>query len=286
MAVVSTTIAQDASTDAAWRTWGLATHNALAALGTIVQTSDTGQANWATATRAAGAKEMWRFSDALQGTAPCFILFTFLASGSQPRIQITVGTGTTGASALTGNITSTLDWSLTFTATAQTYLLSSTTSRLTMWLEADGNHGAGTNGVLLSIERPHNNVGAELGTGIQFAFFWPNAGNYFWIAAPSRLPATLAGVSTPGRWIIWPGVSTAIGAQATAFTLNGPGENYQVQNALLGTLIYWAGDILDDAGLSANPLALTLYGAAHAYVNPSSAMPGFSTGVRYLMLYE
>jgi len=286
MAVLSTTIAQDASTDAGWIAWGTAIHNALVALGTLVQTADTGQVNWATITTRSTVYEVWRFNDANQGAAPCFIKIFYWQTGSQPRFRMTVSTGTDGAGTPTGNISDTLDWSLTFTATAQSCLFSSTPSRLTMWLEADGNHGAGTNGVFLSVERPHNNVGAELSTGIQFAFFWPGHGNYYWLAAPGRSPATAAGVSDPSKWIIWPGISAAIGAQCTVFTLNGLGENFQVQNAMLGMAAYWAGDIPVGVGLPSAPLPLTLYGASHAYVNPSAAMIGFGTGAQYLMLYE
>jgi hypothetical protein len=64
------------SDDATFRVWGSGLAAQIAAMG-LVQTSDTGQINWATVTRPAigalAGYEMWRFNDALQATKPVFI---------------------------------------------------------------------------------------------------------------------------------------------------------------------------------------------------------------------
>ena len=101
----STRLRQD--TDALFREWGAEFSAALAAIG-LVQTADTGQINWTTVTRAAANSnagyEIWRFNDALQGTAPIYIRFDYGSNSVQaaPRIQVTVGTGSNGTGTITG----------------------------------------------------------------------------------------------------------------------------------------------------------------------------------------
>lgn len=95
------------TTDTTFRSWGSGIHNALAAIG-LVNTADTGQANWATVTKPVGTDtikcyEIWRLNDALQATAPVFIKFEFgLSGGGVLGIMISAGTGTDGAGNLTG----------------------------------------------------------------------------------------------------------------------------------------------------------------------------------------
>jgi len=74
----------------------------------LVQTSDTGQVNWTTATKPGSNTttdyEIWRFNDSLQGTAPIFIKL-FYGTGvstSYPAMKIQVGTGSNGSGTLTG----------------------------------------------------------------------------------------------------------------------------------------------------------------------------------------
>jgi len=286
MATQSVLIAQDTSTDAAWRVWGLAIHNALVALGTLVQTADTGQANWATATRAGTAYEMWRFNDALQSTAPVYIKFLFGTSGSQPQLTIQATTGTNGAGTLTGNGTFAWAANLTFTATAQQYYFSSTTSRLTMWMEADASHGAGGNGAIWTFERPHDNAGAETGTGIVGAFAWNGTSTYqvAWGRQGASLPA-FVGINMSDAAIV-DQQATLIGSQMTAFTLNPVGVNHQVQNPLLGMLLYWSSDL--GVGVPGTIPTVTIYGTAHTYINTNASPSSFAINANYraMMLYE
>lgn len=94
--------------DATFRQWAQGIHNALVAVG-MVQTADTGQINLATAARpgalnTAAGYEIFRFSDALQATAPVFIKIEYGVGGAldRPSIAVTVGTGTNGAGTLSG----------------------------------------------------------------------------------------------------------------------------------------------------------------------------------------
>lgn len=93
--------------DATFREWGSEFNSMLAAIG-LVQTSDTGQINWASATRPGTGSfagyEVWRFDDTLQGTAPIFLKFeygTWGGNATAPRIRIGVGIATDGS----GNVT-------------------------------------------------------------------------------------------------------------------------------------------------------------------------------------
>lgn len=93
--------------DTEFRAWGSEINSYLSAVG-FVQTADTGQINWTTATRPAvntvAGYEVWRFSDSLQATAPIFFLLEYgtAAVSTYPIMYMTVGTGSDGAGALTG----------------------------------------------------------------------------------------------------------------------------------------------------------------------------------------
>jgi len=97
----------DHTNDAGFQAWGLDLQTNLALSG-LVQTSDTGQVNWATATRpgvdSTPYYSIWRFNDTLQATAPIFIRLEFGtgATTNRPRFRVQVGTGTNGAGTLTG----------------------------------------------------------------------------------------------------------------------------------------------------------------------------------------
>lgn len=99
------------SDTATFRAAGLEIKNALTTLG-CVQTADTGQINWATVTypgvNADGGYEVWRFNDALQGTAPIFFKITYghhnNGSPAYIRLNLQVGTGSNGTGTLTGTL--------------------------------------------------------------------------------------------------------------------------------------------------------------------------------------
>lgn len=267
MATVTWNVANDASSDATWRTWGSAFHTALAGLGTLVQTADSGQANWATATRSPGAYEMWAMADALQSSAPYYIRFLFDQSANAPRVWISIGTGTDGAGNLTGNVSTARAYNCNSTATALTHYLSSTTSRLTGWLFVNGSAPAA-----FTIERARSNTGAEIGTGaMHIGNIGVNGtGSIVWVSAGAALPAVVEDGNCKNYMVCSRG-GTLIGTQMTCFTFNPVGPNYQVQNPPVGLLLYHSSDL----GLSGTLPQITMYGTARTYINVSNSPSNF-----------
>ena len=99
--------------DATFREWGLELNTKLAAAG-LIQTADTGQVNWVTVTRPGtnteGGFEVWRMADVQQATAPVYFRIGYGtgSAATNPRLQVTVGTGTDGAGTLTGTALTTI----------------------------------------------------------------------------------------------------------------------------------------------------------------------------------
>ena len=102
--------------DAGYRAWGGEISSYLSTVG-FVQTADTGQVNWTTATRPAvnisTDYEIWRFNDSLQGTAPIFFKLRY-GTGSNLAYPVmvldAVGTGSNGSGTITGQTTSAAQW--------------------------------------------------------------------------------------------------------------------------------------------------------------------------------
>src|SRR5690606_4107061 len=98
--------------DEMFREWGSRLSSELANAG-LVQTPDTGQINWASVTRpgsnSVAGYEIWRFDDALQGTAPVFLKLSYGTGNNTngPRLTLQVGTGSDGSGNLTGTLSST-----------------------------------------------------------------------------------------------------------------------------------------------------------------------------------
>lgn len=92
---------------AQYNTWAGGISAALSACG-LVQTSDTGQTNFATvgSLPSSGSYyyQIWRFNDALQATAPVFVRVECGNSSGKPIMRISAASGTDGAGVLTGNI--------------------------------------------------------------------------------------------------------------------------------------------------------------------------------------
>lgn len=94
------------SSDATFRAWGQDVSAKLAAVG-LIKTTDTGQINWATATRpiaglpAYAGYEIWRYPD-----SSVFMRWEFgsAVNSTCPSIRISVGTGSNGAGTLTGPV--------------------------------------------------------------------------------------------------------------------------------------------------------------------------------------
>ena len=106
MAKVTYTMPVSQATDADFRAWGYALSAGLASAG-LIQTSDTGQINWTTVTRAAAYNsagyEVWRMNDAMQATKPVFFKLEY-GSGPctcVPHMWLTVGGGSNGSGTIT-----------------------------------------------------------------------------------------------------------------------------------------------------------------------------------------
>lgn len=101
--------------DAGYRAWGGEISSYLSTVG-FVQTADTGQVNWATATKPGVSTytdyEIWRFNDTLQATAPIFFKLRYGTGSSTfyPVMTLDVGTGSNGSGTLTGQTTSVVQW--------------------------------------------------------------------------------------------------------------------------------------------------------------------------------
>lgn len=109
MTKVTAGLTMNQSSDAAFRVWGLQVNAALTALG-LTNTSDTGQINWTTVTRAAAGTdagyEIWRWNDTSQASRPIFMKLRYGSAGvnDRPRLFIDIGEGSNGSGALTGAI--------------------------------------------------------------------------------------------------------------------------------------------------------------------------------------
>jgi hypothetical protein len=102
------------TTDAEFRAWGSALSAAMQTCG-LLQSTDTGQINWATVARTAGNNsvagyEIYKFTDTLQATSPVFIKIEYGTGNvhnnyDSPALWITVGQGSNGTGTLTGTLT-------------------------------------------------------------------------------------------------------------------------------------------------------------------------------------
>jgi hypothetical protein len=101
-----TTVQAALDNDTEFRDWITAISGALDSCG-LIKTSDTGQITIpATIVRGASGYEIRRFNDAGQATQPLFFKITYSSSSERPFLTIDIGTGSSGAGALTGLIQS------------------------------------------------------------------------------------------------------------------------------------------------------------------------------------
>lgn len=201
MAVSAPNIRATFATDAEFREWAQAIHDALIAVG-MTQTADTGQINLATVAKPAAANtaqgyEIWRFSDTLQSTRPIYIKIEYGSSaGSATRgsLWFTTGTITNGAGTITGQGLTRSQASISADPTGQGCRFSGSTNRLVMSLY----HGLAAN-LVFGIERTHDADGSDNNKGYTL-FYFANNGRYFGVIP---LPAGTAVGDTTG--IPWSG---------------------------------------------------------------------------------
>jgi hypothetical protein len=169
----TTAITPTNSSDANFRAWGSAVSAKLASMG-LVQTSDTGQINWATvlaplATNTVQGYEIWRFNDTLQATAPVYFKLEYGSStaAANPGLWFQIGSGSNGAGTLTGVANTRTQFTFTATATPINAYWSGDTYRCVFVFKGAG----GSTSFLMSLERTIDSTGVLTGEGVLITFF-------------------------------------------------------------------------------------------------------------------
>lgn len=273
MATDTRTLIPTSATAADFRLWGQGVAAALVACG-LVKTADTGQINWATVAAPGVANtfmgyEIYRFSDTLQATAPVFIRIEFGsgASAAAPNLKLSVGTTTSGAGVLGGQVSE--------PRTGHANFADSASSGRVCYASGDGSYinyvlfPGGTTGTynrsmcFFIVDRTRNNDGTANGDGIFFA-----AGDGMSIAAPTVLEPGVKSQVIPFAGIVptakthWatilPGRSMAAGADLSLAPVV-PFTPKQ-SSPLLGVLAYWDPDVARSSNI-----VVPMYGVNHTY---------------------
>lgn len=179
MATANPNIVIDQTTDAGFRAWATEHRDLLLTGGALVQTADSGQFDFATATRPSAntdaAPLLLRFADSLQTTAP-YCLAVYYGSGAAnttPRVRIALGTGTNGAGTLTGVVYGPVSVSHTGASVSTTIAYESAACGLpgSIWVAfgLGNNLGAGSQPVVrsfLGVHRIRVHAGAQTADGL------------------------------------------------------------------------------------------------------------------------
>lgn len=259
----------DNSTDANFRAWGKAISDAFAALG-LVKTADTGQIDWATVSKPAGAStmqgyEIWRFNDALQASSPIYFKIQYgsnTGSAANPCLKLVVGQSSDGA----GTVTGTLSTENTFgsggasSTTAYSCFFSSDGGRINVALFSGGGNSVPFG---FYIERVKDDNGLPTVSGVNIVCFGVT-GTSTQAVFQQYLP--LSGAAYPaspmtGLMCAMPSSGQAsYGGNVGLFPIY-PNLGYAA-NPDLGALVYFIGDIASPGTL----LNVTIYGATHVFV--------------------
>lgn len=211
--------------DAMFREWGAEFATKLAAVG-LVQTSDTGQINWTTVTRAGlssnAGYEIWRFNDTIQATAPIFIRIDYGTGSntSAPRMNFTVGTGSNGSGTITGTALSTAR-----TVSNGTSAENSDTARVSYMCGAEGFFGflwkfgaSGNSSGFFQICRTCDSAGAPDATGALVIWYQAAISAQAFRYASTAVAYTVRTTSQTAQLCLWPQspTSSAVGADVQA----------------------------------------------------------------------
>lgn len=262
------------TTDAKFRTWGLACSTALQAT-PLVKTSDTGQINWASVTKPVAINtqagyEIYRFSDTLQSTKPVYIRVGYgsggTASGNSPCTWVTVGTGTDGAGTITGVQTAALQGYNTSVAVANVampYYFTFTSNGYCLMHFGQGLVSAGVvnNAGFFVIGRTVNKTtGAATGDGVGILRMATPGSAHLQYGLDFNTTTVFGGAGTtyPATDIPTYSASLATGSSVPM------GKTYVMMGALYafdGTLTYYGPDITTASTFSASP-----FGTSHTYL--------------------
>lgn len=293
MTKVSAGLSLGQGSDAAFRVWGLQVNAALAAAG-LTQTSDTGQINWATVTRASAntdaGYEIWRWNDTQHATRPIFLKMRYGSASvnDRPRMWIDIGEGSNGSGSLTGAIrtdfriidaqnsnVSTADLNICYNATIG-YLGFALTNIV----------NAGPQPSMLSIDRLKDATGAATNRGAAVAYSNQQGSCNYWTFA-----SAWAADGTNHLPLFWPsqaaGAASAGGTFISGLTpLTGNGTHGVLEKTLgfcgVGWSDFSAGEQFDITRWDGNIhryLCANTYGSS----NPTSNM---NSHCRHAILWE
>lgn len=192
--LTTTDVFPDNSTNAHFRAWGQAIANGLTAAG-LSKTSDAGQINWATVT-APGANtyagyEVWHFTDTLQSTVPVIFRIDYGDNGGFPSIMFQASDTSDGAGNLVGGQLS-HQWVLNLgngsASTLSRISVSGSTNRMAIGFCITNRTTIGHNPQTFTIERDHDNTGADTNLGFVMMSGNGDAGVQFIPKASNGLP--------------------------------------------------------------------------------------------------
>lgn len=301
MATDTRTLPSYLSSDADFRTWGQGIAAQLVAAG-LVKTTDTGQIDLTTALKptvidTASGYEMYRFADALQSTSPIFVKVEYGVGGgvTRPSAYFTVGTGTNGAGALTGQISTRDGYGSSADRTAgellNSYVSGSMSAgalggRVTLFTNVLA--AAGNTASLFHVERTRDGSGIATADG---AIVWAGSartkvsGN---IRYAHQVLPFIAGVAVPAQFqsasTAWPGPQWVGGGggvtgSIAAGVATGPMIESLGKTVFGCGLLYMSADLPGVAAVTVNH-----FGAAHTYLTQSQTLsngglyPGSNAG--------
>lgn len=196
MSTSTATLPSYINDDVDFRTWAQGIHNLLIAAG-LTQTADTGQINLTTAARpgtnAYAGYEVFRFSDALQATAPIFIKVAYgIASfADRPAIRVSVGTATNGGGGLLGQLSSVTDCiSAGGDAPGATRLSGASGDGSQIHLFCNEHSSSNSPNFGFCVERTRDETGAQTAAGVQVVWITTGSPSFQTIPATGTVPNT------------------------------------------------------------------------------------------------
>lgn len=321
MATSNPTITFDQTSDATFRAWGSAISTALQAVG-LVLTTDTGQINWTTATKAAVSAtsvgyEIYRLNDGLQATKPVFMKIEYGSGNSgtsQIGIWITFSTSTNGAGTLNGVLLGARKYHYgPGSTTPQSCNFASDGSYLVMMLTPVGwTNTAGTFFTFLAFDRTRDAANAITSDGFQFMSTQPAGGtalaqfNAIQISANALNPQSF----TRWSWTIFSfrmnmaqsvGDTTGVGSVYTGSsffqiplstgTATYAGDAYYFPQVITSPTLSYGSLLLagyaTDLPTQGTTITVPVLGGTHTYMAINLDMTSLGTGtIRTLVRYE
>ena len=264
----------DNSTDIIFKEWAKGLSDQLIAAG-WTRTADTGQIDWTAITRPTVANtsqgyEIFQMNDVLQATAPIFLKVEYGSGGNilYPSIWLTAGVATSGAGALTGNITTRQQLQSGGNTTAlQAHKFDGANNRFVCALAPEFNGAA--NMIAFGIERTHGDDGSDTDAGALFF----GIGSGVKVQAPLPKAGTGASPATEGAL----GCMTPLSATSVRGTDIGLFPVFpflgRMLNPYRNLMVYFNNEITANLTITA-----THYGLAHTFYTVGGSVGNFSRG--------